>query len=72
MSHSVKLSMIGTDMYFTNDVITQEFEGTRTRLRGDTNLTLVLHPLHTVLWIVHPKERMELKRAKPGKWASNK
>jgi hypothetical protein len=63
--------MICTDIYFINDVIAREVARTRTRFRGSANLALVLYTLHTVLWIVHPEERMELKRAKPGKWASN-
>ncbi len=63
--------MIGTDMYCINDVMAWEVERTRTRLRGGTNLALILSTLHTLLWIVPPEERMELKRAKPGKGASN-
>ena len=63
--------MIGTDMYCINDVMAWEVERTRTRLRGGTNLALILSTLHTLLWIVPPEERMELKRAKPDKWAFN-
>jgi hypothetical protein len=56
-------------MSFINNVNALEVARTRTSFREGTSLVLVLYTLHIVLWIVHPEERMELKRAKPYTWA---